>query len=1089
MHLLADAPLKILAFSKVVVRGLVCLLFAVLAACGGGEGSGNITLTTSEEKPDPVVLEIPIAYIKRPLPDAESDNNSLAVNNLFDPVQLFPGARLFVRNRSSSQSEEVELTDRIVEIIAAEEGVEADELAVDIKDLDVSFDGKTLIFAVRAIPDIENNDEPELHTWNLWTYNFETDTVNYLISSRLVRNEGASSGGGQDMAPHFLTDDRIVFSSTRQSAVQERQLNEGRGQRYSAVSILDNNVQAVALHVYDPDSGDIAQISLSQTLDVDAAARQSGEVVFSRLNRNRQISLYQINPSGARLTPLYGSESGDLVAREESTQGNSERIHFLQPRELPNGRIMTLLRSNAEDQLGGDIALINTDGFAELFTAIRGYEGTDTRAQTPLSTIEINALDPLSPGGRYLTAYPLRDGTNRVLVSWSSCKVINGEQSIIPCSIMTFDDRITPEGESEPRFVAAPPTYGIWIFDPDEGTQLPVILAEAGFVVSEIIAAEPRNFPTIPDEEGVFDPVLASENKGKIVINSVYNQDGQLANFGPLGIAAYSEPGTVPYSNRPARFLRVLQPIPIPNDDVLDDQPNSGGVYPLQEIIGYVPIEPDGSVTVKVPANTPLLLNVTNADGRRIGNRQQEFVQVAPGEILRTTGIPSGRLDNQPPSLNPGAVSLGSGLEGFVGTDPALFASELGQSMADVYELRKPDNDTSLTVRDLQLQITYSDEWTDRGRLTPDGDIDLSYDSNWDIDPAYPIIAPNLDPALQGRIVIHYDDHIQPIWERSRVITQEGFQVLAPDGTAATSCVSCHSSLGNTVVPAGQLELTGEEVADVGDGIFTRSYLELTRADNELWITSTNGVADRQRICTETDADGNTLTTTEFFRVNPSVNRGSALASRAFFNCFEVNNSANCGAFMQDTSAPPANCSDDGGMVDSGGSLTTKEIPESFADAQALMATLDPPLSLTDEPQLMFLLRANCSNCHSRLGGLVPHSDSDDNIAYNSLRNYINLVNPAASTFVFRLATLNHQCGTADQCASLAMLVEQAITNLADAVPAEEISNVVPGGSVSEQGAFNHYNLLTPSELRLISEWMDSGTPFYNNPFDPRLYD
>ncbi|ARN72792.1 hypothetical protein BST96_00900 [Oceanicoccus sagamiensis] len=1053
-----------------------------LTACGGG--GGGTSLSSSDESPDPVVLDIPIAYIKRPV--VVDDNGDIAVNNLADPIELFDGARLLIRPRSSNLAEEIDLTDRIIEIIVAEEGADPALLGLDIKDLESSFDGSTLVFAVRAIPDIENNNDPELFTWNLWTYRFDTDQIGYVIDSPLIRNEGAESGGGQDIAPHFLTDDRIVFSSSRQSAIQEKQLNEGRGQRYSAVSEVNGNAQAMALHIYDPGNGELAQISLSRNFDLDPATLESGEIIFSRLNSNRQYSLFQINPSGGQLSALYGSNSSDVIAAEESTEGNNESIQFLQPRELPDGRILTLIRPQNQSQPGGDIAIINTQGFVDILTTVLDYDGSDERGQVALSDIDINALDELSPGGKYLSAYPLKDGTGRVLVSWSPCRIENSEGLYIPCSIADSDDQI------DDAFVAAPPLFGLWIFSPNDGTQLPVVLAEEGFIISEVVIAEPRSFPTTPDEEGVFDPVLAAENQGVIIIDSIYNLDDGVSPSAPLGIAAYSEPGTFAYAERPARFIRVIQPVPIPNDDVLDDLPNAGGRYDLLEILGYVPVEPDGSVTVKVPANTPVMLNILDENGRRISTRHDNWLQVAQGEILRCVGchdsssdIPHGRLDSQPASSNPGAIALSTGLEGFIGADPALFASELGQTMAEVYELRKPDDDDTKTVRDLQLELTYIDEWTDRSVHIPDPDIDLSYDSSWDIPEANAIIAPNLDPALQGRIVINYNDHIQPIWERERTITQDGLEVLGPNGTAVTNCIGCHSSDNDTRVPAGQLDLS----STIADGIFTRSYLELTRPDNEQWINSTGAVADRQRLCTELDDNGNELTVALSFNVSASVNRGSALASRNFFNCFEVNNTDQCGAFIQDLSVPPSNCTDDGGTVSENGALTTKVTPGTFAEAQALMAALDTPLSLTDDPQLMSVLRTHCASCHSVAGGEVPHSDSDDDIAYNELVNSINLVNPAASTFVIRLSVQNHQCGDAAACDALGVVMEEAISTFASAVPEETISNVVSGGSISTEETFNHFGLLTPSERRLMSEWLDIGSPFYNNPFDPRLFD
>ena len=327
------------------------------------------------------------------------------------------------------------------------------------------------------------------------------------------------------------------------------------------------------------------------------------------------------------------------------------------------------------------------------------------------------------------------------------------------------------------------------------------------------------------------------------------------------------------------------------------------------------------------------------------------------------------------------------------------------------------------------------------------------------------IIRPNLDPQLQGRIVINYTDHIQSIWERPRTITQGGVQVLGLDGMAATNCVSCHSSYSNTMVPAGQLDLGSEPAANPD---FLVSYIELTRNDNEQWEVGVNQIADRTRICDEVDADNNPIQVILNFPVRASVNRRSALSSNAFFACFEEDDSPNCGAFVQDVSAPPANCSDAGGTITNGGTITTKVFPATFAEAEALMDATDPMTamspSLTDSGQLLdLLLQTNCQACHSTGGGEVPHSDADNDTAYNALEPYINLVNPSASTFVFRLETLNHQCW--DDCTANAAEMLDAITNFSNAVPEEDINNGIPPGSVVSQGSFNHFGLLFPQRI------------------------
>ena len=46
----------------------------------------------------------------------------------------------------------------------------------------------------------------------------------------------------------------------------------------------------------------------------------------------------------------------------------------------------------------------------------------------------------------------------------------------------------------------APPLYGIWIYDPRDETQLPIVPGEEGFMFTEVVTADPRTAPIlIPD--------------------------------------------------------------------------------------------------------------------------------------------------------------------------------------------------------------------------------------------------------------------------------------------------------------------------------------------------------------------------------------------------------------------------------------------------------------------------------------------------------------------------------------------------------------------------------------------------------------
>ncbi|WP_145999147.1 hypothetical protein [Oceanicoccus sp. KOV_DT_Chl] len=379
---------------------LAMLTLAISACTGGGSSGGNVSISTDDQASDPVVVEVPIAYIKRPIPEEGDD-----APDLLNPLEFFPGAQLFVRNRSSAASEEIAVHDKMLAIVAEEEGVEVEELAIDIKDLNTSFDGQQLIFSARVVQEPVNNNSLEETTWNIWVYNFATEEVSYLISSRLQRNEGLENGSSQDISPHFLTDDRIVFSSTRQIISQGRQLNEGRGQIYAALAESGNQPAAV-LHAYDPSGTDTAftQLSFNQSHDFNPIVLQSGEIIFSRWDRapgNNQVSLYRINPNGRDLSLLYGYHSQDSGS-EDTT------VRFFQPREMEDGRLLTILRRADSDTFGGDIVIIDPANFVEHDQPIWANQPADPNAsgQQSLSSLEVRTDSLRSVGGQYAAAYP-----------------------------------------------------------------------------------------------------------------------------------------------------------------------------------------------------------------------------------------------------------------------------------------------------------------------------------------------------------------------------------------------------------------------------------------------------------------------------------------------------------------------------------------------------------------------------------------------------------------------------------------------------------------------------------------------------------
>ncbi len=826
---------------------LVVSLLALLVACSSGsESDGGIGISGGQ-KADPVVLDIPIAYVKRSIPADE--NGDPVSDDMREPAAFNPGAELFVRDRGSPSAAARSIT----------AGVFPAGERYDVKDLSVSFDGNKLLFSMRA-PEIENVDADEQPTWNIWQYDFETEQLQRLLAADITAE------GGHDVAPQYLADDRIVFSSTRQRRSKAILLDEGKPQ-FPALD-EDRDSEAFLLHVSDADGSNIEQISFNQSHDLDPAILDDGRIVFSRwdnMGGHNNINLYTIHADGTNLQFLYGNHSHD----SDSNNGGAE-VQFLTARETEDGKLLAALRPYRSTHLGGDIVLIDTENFTE-------RDQTTVAAQSMVGSGQVSAAltavmtGGISPGGRFSAAFPLLDGTDRLLVSWSQCRLIEEGARIVPCALA--------EDLSNPALQEAPPLYGIWIYDLQEETQLPVVAPEEGVLFTDIIALQSRAFSQEPEAVEI-DSSLAAENVGVLHIASVYDMDG--VDTAEPDIATLADPAQTTASQRPARFLRLLKAVSIPDNDVLDFDNSAFGrssQQSMREILGYVPIEPDGSVKVKVPADVAFTISVVDADGRRIGGRHQNWLQLRPGEQRECSGchsadstLPHGRADAEAPSVNFGA--LNPTIE-FPNTDPALFADEIGETMAEVYAringVRSPTPD-----------VIYVDQWTGPSVTTKDADFSYLYT---DLTTSAPLeTACATDFVSACRIVINYAEHIHPLWSLPRAV-----------GVENRTCSSCHNvvdTMDGTQVPVAHLDLSDGVSTDNADHL--TSYRELLFGDNEQEIVNDLLVdilvesLDRNGL-PELDENGNPIFVP--IPVAPAMSTAGSRASEDFFDLFNVGGS------------------------------------------------------------------------------------------------------------------------------------------------------------------------------------------------------
>jgi hypothetical protein len=225
--------------------------------------------------------------------------------------------------------------------------------------------------------------------------------------------------------------------------------------------------------------------------------------------------------------------------------------------------VVALLKPFQGTDHGGDPVTIDTAAFVEIGQANLPNVGLQGPAQLRLSSNDVRTDPGLSPGGRFSSVFPLRDGTGRLLTTWSMCRLNDGSGRTLPC---------TPENLADTALTTAPPLYGVWLYDPRDQTQRPVLQPVEGIRYTEVIALAPRAAlpATILDAvPGIdYDAVLASENVGILNIRSVYDFDG--ADFAPGGYASLIDPVQTTADERPARFVRIEKAVGLPDDEVRD---------------------------------------------------------------------------------------------------------------------------------------------------------------------------------------------------------------------------------------------------------------------------------------------------------------------------------------------------------------------------------------------------------------------------------------------------------------------------------------------------------------------------------------
>ncbi len=142
--------------------------------------------------------------------------------------------------------------------------------------------------------------------------------------------------------------------------------------------------------------------------------------------------LYSANPDGTDLELYYGVNS-HLTGTQRHGGANS-CTHT-------RCRTAAFSRSSASTPASTSAAIWPSSTASSTWRTPQPCPASNTNlkgpGQTAATTYNVVTIPGPSPGGRFNSGYPLWDNTNRILVSWSQCRLLDQTQTppvIVPCT-------------------------------------------------------------------------------------------------------------------------------------------------------------------------------------------------------------------------------------------------------------------------------------------------------------------------------------------------------------------------------------------------------------------------------------------------------------------------------------------------------------------------------------------------------------------------------------------------------------------------------------------------------------------------------
>ena len=467
-----------------------------------------------------------------------------------------------------------------------------------IRDPDVSFDARTVVFSMRN--DFKSDD------YHLYAFDLETRGLRQLTFS--------DPGPCADFEPCWLSDGRIAFQSTRCEQVIPCHVNENSN-----------------LYVCDADGGRIRRLGYDGGSTFYPQELPDGRILYTRYEYNDrnarfQQPLFTMNPDGTMQTEYYGNSSWFPTSL----------IHF---RPIPGTRRLLGLVSGHHVGQRGKLVVLDPSAGNQENEGITFVAGSDIDGR------------PGCVKSRYGKGHPVYDkaraANDPVIDDFAA---MHGAQWQYPYPLSETDWLVSfcPEGFVCGTKCGDHPNFGIYWQDAEGAREL--LVYDPAISCSQPVPVRPRRRTgrrrLVTDGSKAFSICY---------VQNVY--EGQST----VGVkpGTVKTLRVVALENRPA-FIRQGS-MGAPHDRCYDKYiPYSGdisgealtvpgGSWDVKHVLGEVDVEPDGSCAFEIPSCTPVYFQLLDANGCCV-QTMRSWATLMPGEINSCIGCHERKRDASAPA-------------------------------------------------------------------------------------------------------------------------------------------------------------------------------------------------------------------------------------------------------------------------------------------------------------------------------------------------------------------------------------------------------------------------------------------------------